>query len=76
MPTPPMTADVDLYRAPAVFEAERAAIFARSWQFLGLEAEATAASERHLGAIPGLLQTEEYARQIHLDFQRAMLTER
>ncbi|THD61295.1 aromatic ring-hydroxylating dioxygenase subunit alpha [Phenylobacterium sp.] len=39
MPTPPMTADVDLYRDPAVFEAERAAIFARSWQFLGLEAD-------------------------------------
>lgn len=43
-------------------------------EFLGLEAEATAASEWHLGVIPGLLQTEEYARQIHLDFQRAIPT--
>jgi hypothetical protein len=43
-------------------------------EFLGLEAEATAASEWHLGVVPGLLQTEEYARQIHLDFQRAIPT--
>jgi hypothetical protein len=43
-------------------------------EFLGLEAEATAASEWHLGVISGLLQTEEYARQIHLSFQRAVPT--
>ena len=43
-------------------------------EFLGLEAEATAAWEWHLGVIPGLLQTEEYARQIHLSFQRAVPT--
>jgi len=43
-------------------------------EFLGLEAEATIASEWHLGIIPGLLQTEEYARQIHLDFQSAIPT--
>lgn len=43
-------------------------------EFLGLEAEATAASEWHLGVIPGLLQTEEYARQVHLSFQRAVPT--
>jgi transcriptional regulator with XRE-family HTH domain len=43
-------------------------------EFLGLEAEATAASEWHLGIIPGLLQTEEYARQIHLDYQTAIPT--
>jgi hypothetical protein len=43
-------------------------------EFLGLEAEATAASEWHLGIIPGLLQTEEYARQIHLDYQSAIPT--
>lgn len=43
-------------------------------EFLGLEAEATAASEWHLGVIPGLLQTAEYARQIHLDFQRVIPT--
>jgi choline monooxygenase len=39
MPTPAITAPVDLYRDPAVFERERVAIFARSWQFLGLEAD-------------------------------------
>jgi transcriptional regulator with XRE-family HTH domain len=43
-------------------------------EFLGLEAGATAASEWHLGIIPGLLQTEEYARQIHLDYQSAIPT--
>jgi transcriptional regulator with XRE-family HTH domain len=43
-------------------------------EFLGLEAEATASSEWHLGIIPGLLQTEEYARQIHLDYQSAIPT--
>jgi hypothetical protein len=43
-------------------------------EFLGLEAEATAAKEWHLGVIPGLLQTEEYARQIHLSYQRAIPT--
>ena len=43
-------------------------------EFLGLEAEATAAWEWHLGVVPGLLQTEEYARQIHLSFQRAVPT--
>jgi transcriptional regulator with XRE-family HTH domain len=43
-------------------------------EFLGLETEATTASEWHLGVIPGLLQTEEYARQIHLDYQRAIPT--
>jgi transcriptional regulator with XRE-family HTH domain len=43
-------------------------------EFLGLETEATTASEWHLGVIPGLLQTEEYARQIYLGFQRAVPT--
>ena len=43
-------------------------------EFLGLEAEAAASSEWHLGIIPGLLQTEEYARQIHLDYQSAIPT--
>jgi hypothetical protein len=43
-------------------------------EFLGLEAEATTASEWHLGVISGLLQTEEYARQIHLGFQSAVPT--
>lgn len=43
-------------------------------EFLGLEAEATAESEWHLGVIPGLLQTEEYARQIHRGYQSAVPT--
>jgi hypothetical protein len=30
--------------------------------------------EWHLGIIPGLLQTEEYARQIHLDYQTVIPT--
>ena len=37
MPTP--TAPVTLYRDPAIFERERETIFARTWQFLGLEAD-------------------------------------
>jgi len=39
MPAPTMTAPVELYRDPEVFERERAAIFAKSWQFFGLEAD-------------------------------------
>jgi choline monooxygenase len=45
MPTPPITAPVELYRDPAVFERERHAIFARSWQFLGLEADLVRAGD-------------------------------
>jgi choline monooxygenase len=33
------TAPVEFYRDPEVFAAERAAIFAKTWQFLGLEAD-------------------------------------
>lgn len=36
---PPITAPVPLYRDPVVFESERRNIFARTWQFLGLEAD-------------------------------------
>ena len=36
-----MSAPVELYRDPAVFAAERSAIFARTWQFLGLESDLT-----------------------------------
>jgi choline monooxygenase len=39
VPTPAMTAPIELYRDPAVFAQERASIFAKSWQFLGLEAD-------------------------------------
>jgi choline monooxygenase len=34
-----MSAPVELYRDPAVFAAERSAIFAKTWQFLGLESD-------------------------------------
>jgi len=34
-----MTAPIHLYRDPEVFEREREAIFARTWQYLGLEAD-------------------------------------
>ena len=36
---PSMTAPVQLYRDPAVFERERDGVFAKTWQFLGLEAD-------------------------------------
>jgi len=39
MVTAPTTAPVELYRDPEVFERERRSIFARTWQFLGLEAD-------------------------------------
>jgi choline monooxygenase len=39
MPAPSITVPVELYRDPAVFERERQVIFAKSWQFLGLEAD-------------------------------------
>jgi len=39
MTAPIPTAPTFLYRDPAVFERERQSIFARSWQFLGLEAD-------------------------------------
>ena len=34
-----LTAPVSLYRDPAIFERERETIFARSWQYMGLEAD-------------------------------------
>ena len=39
MSEPISTASTHLYRDPEVFERERAKIFAKSWQFLGLEAD-------------------------------------
>jgi uncharacterized protein DUF5753/helix-turn-helix protein len=56
------------------WEAYADALTPEYMEFLGLEAEATAASEWHLGIIPGLLQTEEYAREIHLAWQGAVPT--
>jgi len=38
-------------------------------EFIGLEAEAATAAEWHIAAVPGLLQTEEYARAIHAAHQ-------
>lgn len=45
MPAPMTTAPVELYRDPSVFERERETIFARSWQFLGLEADLVRAGD-------------------------------
>ncbi len=39
MTAPATTAPVELYRDPAVFERERQAIFAKTWQFFGLETD-------------------------------------
>jgi choline monooxygenase len=39
MPAPLTTAPIELYRDPEVYERERTAIFGRTWQFLGLEAD-------------------------------------
>jgi choline monooxygenase len=39
MTVPPQTAAVQLYLDPAVFARERQLIFARTWQFIGLEAD-------------------------------------
>jgi choline monooxygenase len=45
MVTPSTTAPVALYRDPAIFERERRAIFARSWQFFGLAADLVRAGD-------------------------------
>jgi hypothetical protein len=37
--------------------------------FIGLEAEAVSVAQWQVEAVPGLLQTEEYARQVHLGYQ-------
>jgi transcriptional regulator with XRE-family HTH domain len=39
-------------------------------EFIGLEAEATAILEWHINVIPGLLQTEQYAREILSGYNR------
>jgi choline monooxygenase len=39
MPAPVLTAPLERYRDPAVYERERARIFACTWQFLGLESD-------------------------------------
>lgn len=40
--------------------------------FIGLEAEARSVSHWHTEVVPGLLQTEEYARQVHLGYQKVV----
>lgn len=42
-------------------------------EFIGLEAEAASESEWQVEAVPGLLQTEEYARAIHKAHQEVVL---
>jgi transcriptional regulator with XRE-family HTH domain len=42
-------------------------------EFIGLEAEAASALEWQVAAVPGLLQTEAYARAIHDAHQQAVL---
>jgi hypothetical protein len=41
-------------------------------EFIGLEAEAVSILSCHFEVIPGLLQTEEYARQISLGYQQVI----
>jgi transcriptional regulator with XRE-family HTH domain len=43
-------------------------------EFIGLEAEAASIAQWQVESIPGLLQTEDYARQIHLSYQAVALT--
>jgi hypothetical protein len=40
--------------------------------FIGLEAEATSVAHWQVDIVPGLLQTEEYARQLHIGYQSAV----
>lgn len=49
-----------------------AALSPQYMEFIGLEAEAASAAEWHLAAVPGLLQTEEYARAIHIAHQQVI----
>jgi hypothetical protein len=42
-------------------------------EFIGLEAEAASALEWQVAAVPGLLQTKEYARAIHTAHQQVIL---
>jgi transcriptional regulator with XRE-family HTH domain len=42
--------------------------------FIGLEAEAASVAHWQVDIVPGLLQTEDYARQLHLGYQSAVPT--
>jgi len=48
-----MTAPLALYRDPNVFEAERELIFARTWQFLGLESDLKRAGDYLAQSVAG-----------------------
>lgn len=54
----------------AWWEAYSDVLTERSMAFIGLEAEATAILEWHINVIPGLLQTEQYAREILSGYNR------
>jgi hypothetical protein len=41
-------------------------------EFIGLEAEAVSAAVWQIAAVPGLLQTEEYARAVHIAHQQVL----
>lgn len=43
-------------------------------EFIGLEAEAASIAQWQVESVPGLLQTEDYARQIHISYQAVALT--
>ena len=43
-------------------------------EFIGLEAEAVSIAAWHSDVVPGLLQTEDYARQISLGYQSVIPT--
>lgn len=43
-------------------------------EFIGLEAEATSIGHLQIGVVPGLMQTEDYARQLNLGYQTAIPT--
>lgn len=50
------------------------ALYPQYMEHIGLEAEAASALVWQVVAVPGLLQTEEYARAIHLAHQKVVLT--
>jgi choline monooxygenase len=53
MTAPVLTAAVDLYRDPEIFDRERRAIFAKTWQFLGIEADLIRAGDYLAEVIAG-----------------------
>jgi choline monooxygenase len=66
MPAPIATAPVELYRDPAIFERERTAIFAQTWQFIGLAADLPRAGDYIAEVVAGypLLVVRDEAGQL------------